>query len=549
MSHPLFTPEVRLMLEKNDVESMRTFCEELHPATVAEALSEDFFTVEDVWRFLCSTDITHQAAIFAYFPLEWQVKLVEGTGRPHMARLIEQMSHDDRADLLRRLPQPVAEGLLRLVDEADRRDIAMLAKYDENTAGALMTTDYAWLPANISVEEAIDRLRLQAPNSETIYYLYVVDEQRRLLGVVSLRELILAPRRAPIREIMDTNPVTVRVSDDREKVAHVLSEYDLLAVPVLDAESRLVGIVTYDDAIDVVVSEATEDVHRMGGVDPLAVDYLEASFALIWRKRAVWLSCLFLAELFTFTALSYFEDAIAAVVVLSLFVPLCISTGGNSGSQAATLITRAMALGQVTNRDWLRVLRHEVIMGVVLGLTLGVIGFVRASFTPESVRSSAPPRPEGFQVVVPEAKPLAQREVAEGMWWWKRTITLVDIPAGLEQSMVENHDTQVALPEDAALKVEDAPGRPGYRLYQFPEKCKVHHPPVPRRQLSIVIALAVAAICLWGTLVGSMLPLVFHRFGVDPGIASSPFVATFVDVTGIVIYFSIAKAVLGDILT
>ena len=548
MSHPLFTPEVRLMLEKDDVESMRTFCEELHPATVAEALSEDL-SVEDVWRCLGSTDIAHQAAVFAYFPLEWQVKMVEGTGRPHMARLIERMSHDDRADLLRRLPQPAAEALLRLVDEADRRDIATLARYDENTAGALMTTDYAWLPANVSVEEALDRLRLQAPDRETIYYVYVVDEQRRLLGVVSLRELILAPRRAPVREIMDTNPVTVRVTDDREKVAQELSEYDLLAVPVLDADNRLVGIVTYDDAIDVVVSEATEDVHRLGAVAPLADNYLEASFALIWRKRAVWLSCLFLAELFTFTALSYFEDAIAAVVVLSLFVPLCISTGGNSGSQAATLITRALALGQVTNRDWRRVLRHEVAMGVVLGLTLGAIGFVRASFTPASVRSSAPPRPEGFQVVVPEGQPLAQREVAEGMWWWKKTITLVDIPAGLEQVMVENHDTRVALPEDARLQVETNPGRPGYLLYQFPEKCKVHHPPVPRRQLSLVIALAVAAICLWGTLVGSMLPLVFKRFGVDPGIASSPFVATFVDVTGIVIYFSIAKVVLWDVLT
>jgi magnesium transporter len=347
---------------------------------------------------------------------------------------------------------------------------------------------------------------------------------------------------------MDTNPVTVRVSDDREKVAQVLSEYDLLAVPVLDADSRLVGIVTYDDAMDVVVSEATEDVHRMGGVDPLTENYLEARFALIWRKRAVWLSCLFLAELFTFTALSYFEDAIAAVVVLSLFVPLCISTGGNSGSQAATLITRAMALGQVTGRDWGRVLRHEIVMGVVLGLTLGAIGFVRASFTPESVRSSAPPRPEGFQVRVPRAAPLQPRAVEEG-WIKKEKITIVDIPAGIAQTMVENHPTTVALPEDAQLgPPTDDPHDPEYVIYHFPEKCKVHHPPVPRRKLSLVIALAVAAICLWGTLVGSMLPLVFRRFGVDPGVASSPFVATFVDVTGIIIYFSIAKMILGDFL-
>jgi magnesium transporter len=547
MSHPLFTPEARQALDKDDRATMQAFCETLHPATVAESLSGNF-SVEDVWRFLQSTSIANQAAIFAYFPLEWQVRMVDGAGRQQMARLIEQMSHDDRADLLRQLEPPVAESLLRLVDDADRRDIATLVKYPENTAGALMTTDYAWLPAQVSVEEALERLRLQAPDRETIYYVYVVDEQRRLQGVLSLRDLIMAPRRALVRDILETQVVTVSVNDDPEKVAQDLTHYDLLAVPVVDGERRLVGIITYDDVIDVVVSEATEDVHRMGGVDPLAENYLEAGFVLVWRKRAVWLACLFLAELFTFTALSYFEDAIAEVVVLSLFVPLCISTGGNSGSQAATLITRALALGQVSSRDWLRVLRHEISMGLVLGLTLGVIGFVRASFTPESVRSSSQPRPEAFQVRVPEGTELRQTTVEEGWWWWKKPITTVDIPAGLEQSMVEEHNTRVALPEDAQLRTGPDPARPGYRIYRFPEKCKLHHPPVDWRKLSTVIGLAVAAICLWGTLVGSMLPLIFRRLGVDPGVASSPFVATFVDVTGIIIYFSIAKAVLWEIL-
>ena len=547
MAHPLFTPEARLVLEKDDREAMATFCETLHPATVAETLAGDI-AVEDVWRFLGSTTIATQAAIFAYFPLAWQVKMVEGGGRQQMARLIEQMSHDDRVDLLRRLDPQVAENLLRLVDEADRRDIATLVKYPENTAGALMTTDYAWLPADITVEEALDRLRLQAPDRETIYYVYVVDEQRRLLGVVSLRDLILAPRRALLRDRMEKQVVTVRVTDDPEKVAQDMTRYDLLAMPVVDADGRLVGIITYDDVIDVVVSEATEDVHRMGGVAPLAEDYLKASFALIWRKRAVWLACLFVAELFTFTALSYFEDAIAEVVVLSLFVPLCISTGGNSGSQAATLITRALALGQVGSRDWWRVLRHEVTMGLVLGLTLGAIGFVRASFTPASVRSSSPPRPEPFQVKVPEGSRLVERPEPEGMWWWKKTITVVEIPAGLEQAMKEDHDIAVALPEDRTWKVETRADQPGSTVYQFPPKCTVRHPPVGRRQLALVIALSVAAICLWGTLVGSMLPLIFRRFGVDPGVASSPFVATFVDVTGIIIYFSIAKMVLSDLL-
>src|ERR1700730_208081 len=173
MAHSLFAPEVRLMLEENDVAGMKAFLETLHPATVADSLAGDL-EVESVWKFLGHTNIRNQAAIFEYFPIEWQVKMVEGTGRQHMARLIEQMSHDDRVDLLRRLMPRVAEELLRLVDEADRRDIATLVKYEENTAGALMTTDYAWLPPNITVAEALDRLRLQAPDRETIYYIYVL---------------------------------------------------------------------------------------------------------------------------------------------------------------------------------------------------------------------------------------------------------------------------------------------------------------------------------------------------------------------------------------
>jgi magnesium transporter len=548
MSNPLFTPEARLLLEKDDRAAMEVFCDTLHPATVAESLTDDAISVEDVWRFLNTTTIANQAAIFVYFPLEWQVHLVEGTGRPHMARLIEQMSHDDRVDLLRRLEPKVVESLLRLVDEADRRDIATLVKYPENTAGALMTTDYAWLPANITVDQALDRLRLQAPDSETIYYVYVVDEQRRLLGVVTLRELILAPRKAVVSELMDAQPVTVKVNTDREIVAQEITRLDLLAIPVLDAENRLVGIVTYDDVMDVVVSEATEDVHRMGAVGPLEESYLETSFVKLWWKRAFWLSMLFGAELLTFTVLASFEDAIAAVVVLSLFVPLCISTGGNSGSQAATLITRAMALGQIGNRDWHRVLRHEVLMGLVLGITLGIIGYGRAALTPESVRSSSPPRPEPFQVKVPRDTPLVRRTVTEGWLWMKKTIEIVEIPNGVQQTMVEEHDTTVALPEGATVKTVDEPNDPQHTLWELPAKCRVHHPPVDRYRLSLVIALAVASICLWGTLVGSMLPLCFRRIGIDPGIASSPFVATFVDVTGIIIYFTIAKYLLGQYL-
>jgi magnesium transporter len=532
MVHLLFGPEVREMLQENDAVGMKTFCETLHPLTVAEALAGEF-TIEEVWRFLQNTSIRHQAAIFEYFPIDWQVKMVEGTGRQHMAQLIEKMSHDDRVDLLRRLMPRVAEELLRLVDEANRRDIATLVKYEENTAGALMTTDYAWLPANITVAEALDRLRLQAPDRETIYYVYVLDDQRRLLGVVSLRDLILAGRHAQIRDVMEHEVVAVRVSDDREHAAKELARYNLLAIPVVDAENRLVGIVTHDDIIDVVVQEATEDVHRLGAVGPIGENYLEANFATVWRKRAAWLACLFVAELFTFTAMAYFEDAIAQLVVLSLFIPLCLSTGGNSGSQAATLITRALALGQVTLPNWWRVLRHELLMGLALGVTLGTIGFVRGAMTPEATRSDTKKLEHPCRFRLPPGEDLVQ--IRPGTWQ-------------LPKDSVHLVETEITRP--ARLTVPDGEEelhstRDGsQRVYNFPKGTLIRHEAVSRFSLAWVIAVAVTCICLWGTLIGSMLPLVFKSMGVDPGIASSPFVATFVDVTGIVIYFSIASVYL-----
>jgi magnesium transporter len=458
MAHPLFGPEVRMMLQENDHAGMKALCETLHPATVAEALSEDF-EVDEIWRFLQQSDIKTQAAIFEYFPIDWQVKMVEGTGQQHVAKLIEQMSHDDRVDLLRRLMPRVAESLLRLVDEADRRDIATLVKYEENTAGALMTTDYAWLPDHITVTEALDRLRLQAPKSETIYYVYILNDQRKLLGVVSLRDLILAPRYTRVVDLMEREVITVRVGDDREQVAQEMARYDLLALPVVDDEDRLVGIVTHDDVMDVVVQEATEDVQRMGGVGTMVENYLEAPFATVWRKRAGWLSCLFIAGLLTVFAMSGFQNQIQELAVLSVFIPLCIGTGGNSGSQAATLITRALAVGQVTAGEWFRVLRHELLMGIALGITLGIIGFGIGALMPAEMKSDH-----------------------------------ID----------------------------------GWRL-------------------GMVVALAVSVICLWGTLVGSMLPLGFRALGVDPAFASSPFVAMFVDVTGIVIYFTIATFLIPEL--
>ena len=457
MSHPLFGPEVRELLVDNDVAGMKTFCETLHPATAAEALA-DAAPVEDLWRFLGSTDLRTQAAIFEYFPLDWQVEMIGAGGQPHIARLIERMSHDDRVDLLRRLRPRVAESLLRLVDEADRRDMAALVKYPEGTAGAVMTTDYAWLPADIPVGEALDRLRLQAPDRETIYYVYILDADRHLLGMVTLRQLILAPRLTLLRDVMDRQLNTVKADDPRTEAAQVLARYDLLAVPVVDVDNRLVGIITHDDVIDVMVQEQTEDILRMGAVDPGALDvpYLATPFARLVRKRATWLVVLFLGELLTASAMGFFEDEIEKAVVLATFIPLIISSGGNSGSQATSLIIRALALNEIKLRDWWRVARREIFSGLALGLILGAIGFARIAV----------------------------------------------------ESRFTDH----------------------YGLYWA--------------RIGLTVALALVGVVLWGTLSGALLPFILKRLGADPATSSAPFVATLVDVTGLVIYFTLALALL-----
>ena len=452
MTNTLYLPELREMLAENNADDMREFSLALHPARTAEFM--EGLTAAEAWSILRHADPTTGPEIFGYLDRDKQVEIIESSDRTEIGQLIGELPADDRVDILKAVNPDVVEQLLPFVPALDRRDILRLRSYPEGTAGAMMTTQFARLPEGLTVKQALDNVAKQSEELETIYYIYIVDTEDHLRGLVSARQLVsaLGKPNLLIDELMDRELVTVDVADDQEQLAQKVAKYDLHAIPVVDEERHMLGIITHDDVIDIVRQEATEDVHRMGAVNPLVEDYLEADFTTIWRKRAAWLSCLFVAELFTFTALAHFEHAIAKVLVLSLFVPLCISTGGNSGSQAATLITRAMALGQVNLADWWRVLRHELLMGLALGMTLGAIGFVRAWLTPSEVLG----------------------------------------------------------------------GTDAFRL-------------------ALVISQAVALICVWGTLVGSMLPLLFKRMGFDPGYASSPFVATFVDVTGIIIYFSIAQ--------
>jgi magnesium transporter len=329
---------------------------------------------------------------------------------------------------------------------------------------------------------------------------------------------------------METDVYTVKAEADKEEVAQLLARYDLLAVPVVDADKRLVGIVTHDDVVDVLVQAATEDAERMGGVVPIGENFMEANFFTVWRKRVVWLSLLFVAELFTFTALEHYEDAIKAVTVLSLFIPLCIATGGNSGSQAATLITRALALRQVTPGEWWRVLRKELLMGLALGLSLATIGYFRAALTKESTLRSDEVRHHPFSIILEPGQEI--QKLSEGKY---------ALPAGVLQNVgiVSKRESIVDLP--AGHQAEPATTVNGkQRIITFPAQSTYSSSQVDRWTLASIVSVAVAAICIIGTVVGALLPLLFKTLELDPAVASSPFVATAVDVTGIIIFFSIA---------
>ena len=455
LPNTLYLPELREMLAENNTAELEEFCTALHPARTAEFM--EGLTAPEAWAVLQHTEPATRAHIFSYFDREKQLEIIQTADRADIGELLAELPADDRVDILKEVPHEVVEQLLPLVPPIARRDILRLMAYREGTAGAMMTTSYARLREGLTVKKALEDLARQSEYLETIYYVFVVDPEEHLRGVVSARQMISAIGKPNelIDDLMERAVVSVDVNDDQELVAQRVAKYDLHAIPVVDHEHHMLGIITHDDVMDVVSEEATEDAYRMAAMEPMEENYLEAPFLDVWKKRSFWLLCLFLAQFLTFTAMTYFEGEMKAVFVLSLFVPLVISAGGNSGSQAATLITRAMALGHVTLHDWLRVLWHELLMGVALGVTLGIAGFVRGAVT--------------------------------------------------SQRVLENVD---------------------------------------RWSLGIVVGLAVTGICLWGTIVGSMLPMMFKRLGFDPGYASTPFVATLVDVTGIVIYFTIAQVYL-----
>jgi len=439
----------------------------LQPEAEQNLLADD---LRELWPML---SLEEKVEGFRLLPRGEAEELFLSLGTPAQAELlaplppaerqlwIRQLPPDDAADLLQSVEDEERESLLRLLDEPTRREVSALLAYAEDEAGGLMSPRYVRLRPEMSVDEAISYLRRSArERAETIYYIYVLDAEQRLLGVVSFRELFAATPDRSVRDVMQADVVSVRDDLDQEAVARVIAQNDLLAVPVVDAEGRIQGIVTVDDIVDVVHEEATEDIQKIGGTQALGSPYLQVGVFEMVRKRGVWLTVLFLGQLLTATAMSYYEDDIARAVVLALFIPLIISSGGNSGSQASTLVVRALATHELRLRDWSRVFLRELATSLMLGLILGSIGLLRIVLWPA-------------------------RERAYG--------------------------------EHFAL-------------------------------IGLTVAVSLVWIVVWGSIAGAMLPFALSRLGLDPASASAPFVATIVDVTGLVIYFSVATLILSGTL-
>jgi len=357
-------------LHQGEIETLRRFFDRHEPADNAAILQH--LAPDEALAALRHLDIADRAQTFGYLEAPHQSAIAHLMPRRELAELMSAMSHDERADLYNRLSEEQREALLPGLAQAEREDIRRLASYPEGSAGSVMTSDYATLKREFTAAEAIDALRLQAPDSETIYNAFIVDDERRLVGSVSLRELLLARTGECVADLMDGHPVFVRADAPREQAAKLIARYELLALPVVDGGDKLAGIVTPDDAMDVAAEEATEDFHRVGTIQRLPASIRGASLVMLYRARVFWLLLLVFGNIFSGFGIAYFEDTIAAHVALVFFLPLLIDSGGNAGSQSATLMVRAIATGEVRTSDWTSMLGRELGVALLLGVSMAV---------------------------------------------------------------------------------------------------------------------------------------------------------------------------------
>lgn len=373
---------VQRCMAAGEVAAVESYLDGLPAADIAELLAP--LQQRELAAALSLLDARERAAVFGYLPTRNQVDLVTHSGRNEIVSLFRDMPADERADLYNDLPVDQRDRVLPALAQAEREDIRKLAAYEEGTAGALMTSEYAVLAADQTAHQALDELRRAAPDTETIYNAYVVDGERRLVGVVSLRDLIVAPLDASVSELMERRVVHAGVLDAQKSVAEKIARYDLIALPVIDAQEHMVGIITADDAMDVAAAESTASFRRVATVGGLADSLREAGVRLLYQKRVFWLVLLIFGNLFSGAGIAFFEDVIATHVVLVFFLPLLIDSGGNAGSQSATLMVRALATGDVRTSDWQRMLGREILVALMLGATMALIvsglGWFRGGF-------------------------------------------------------------------------------------------------------------------------------------------------------------------------
>lgn len=452
----LLAPDILALLEESPGD-VAVDTEELHPADladVAEALDR-----AHAIALLVALPPGRAADVLSHVEETLRSDLLEEMGTERAAELIKAMTPDDRADAIESLEDDVADPILAAIPREERAETERLLQYEPDTAGGLMTTDFVAVPEDATVEQALGYVREAArlPRKEAMYAIYATDPAGRLHGVLSLRELLAAADGSRVSDVAWTEVVSVRPEADRAEVAQLVSNYDLVVVPVVSEDHKILGAITVDDVIDAIQAEQTEDVQKLGGLEALDEPYMKIGFTSMLRKRAGWLCALFLGEMLTATAMGHFEHEIERAVVLALFVPLIISSGGNSGSQATSLIIRAMALQEVRLRDWWRVAARELPTGLCLGALLGAIGVIR-------------------------------------VFSWQ-----------------------------------------ALGLYDYGPHAAL---------VAFTVGIALIGVVTFGSLAGAMLPFVLRRAGFDPASASAPFVATLVDVTGLIIYFLVALVML-----
>jgi magnesium transporter len=442
------------VLDQINIKDYKKLLSSLYPTDLAEFL-ENRSLLEKV---VVITNLPPRVAVktFEYLSFPTQLELFNHLPSQVSASLLNDLAPDDRTAFLEELPMNVLDRILKFLSTPERTLSEKLLSYPDGSVGRIMTTDYISIKKDWTVRQVLDYVRENGRDSETVSVLYVVDNEGKLIDDIRIRELLFASLDSKIEEICDNHFITLNVNDNEEYAVNIFRKYDRSALPVVDDDGRLIGLVTIDDILHVAIEETTQDIQMIGGSEALDVPYMQTSFATLFRKRISWLVILFLGEMLTASALGIYEDEISRAVVLALFLPLIISSGGNAGSQACTLIIRAMALGEVTLKDYWKVMKKEILMGLFLGIVLGAIGFIRIS-----------------------------------LW----------------SSFSDIYGEHWLL-------------------------------------IACTIFIALIGVVLWGTISGSMLPFILRRLGHDPAMSSAPFIATIVDVTGLVIYLNVAIVML-----